>query len=64
MSEARPARSDHDRRRAERFAIIFARITAENRPLTPTMTEPHFRAMVERMTEHQLIYEEYAQQAS
>lgn len=64
MSEAPVPTAERDPRRAERLAQIVERLTAENRPLTPTMKEPHFRAMVERMAEHQLIYEEYAQQAS
>ena len=46
-------------RDAARYAAIIAELTEVNRPLVPTMSEPHFRAMVERMAEHQLLYEEY-----
>lgn len=49
----------HSKRRAERFAEIVARLLEANRPLVPTMSEKHFRAMVEREAEHQLLYEEY-----
>jgi len=51
-----PSRS---RRRAERFAELVAALMETNRPLVPTMSEKHLRAMVEREAEHQLLYEEY-----
>jgi hypothetical protein len=49
----------HSRRRAERFAELVAKLMESNRPLVPTMSEKHLRAMVEREAEHQLLYEEY-----
>jgi hypothetical protein len=49
----------HSRRRAERFAVLVAQLMEMNRPLVPTMSEKHLRAMVEREAEHQLLYEEY-----
>jgi hypothetical protein len=50
----------HSRRRAERFAELVAKLMESNRPLVPTMSEKHLRAMVEREAEHQLLYEEYS----
>jgi hypothetical protein len=45
--------------RARRLAELVDMIAAANRPLTPGMPEGNFRAMVLRMAEHQLLYEEY-----
>ncbi|HEY2026273.1 MAG TPA: hypothetical protein VGG78_04660 [Gemmatimonadaceae bacterium] len=47
-------------RRAARKAEIILALTKANRPLVPTMAEKDFQAMIERMAEHQLIYEEYS----
>jgi hypothetical protein len=49
----------NSRRREERFAELVAALMETNRPLVPTMSEKHLRAMVEREAEHQLLYEEY-----
>jgi hypothetical protein len=46
-------------RRATRMAELLAELTAANRPLAPTMSEPEFRAMVQRLAEQQLLYEEF-----
>ena len=46
-------------RRAQRFLEIVDVIAVANRPLQPKMPEKQFRAMVIRMAEHQLLYEEY-----
>jgi hypothetical protein len=49
----------NDEQRRERFAEIVAELTAETKPLVTNMPEAHFRAMIERMAEHRLLYEEY-----
>jgi hypothetical protein len=48
-----------DARRARRLAEILDKLALSNRPLVPKMSEEQFRAMIQRMAEHQLIYEEY-----
>jgi hypothetical protein len=50
---------DAPTRRAMRLAEIVAELTREHRPLAPTMTEAELRAMVQRMAEQQLLYEEF-----
>jgi hypothetical protein len=51
-------RSPASVRRAQRFLELVDTIAAANRPLQPAMSEKRFRAMVFRMAEHQLLYEE------
>ena len=48
-----------EQRRTTRLAELIRDLTIANRPLTPNMSEATFRAMIERMAEHQLLYEEY-----
>ena len=55
-----PPHGDDALRRAERRAVITAELIESNRPLVPTMSEANFHAMIERMVEHQLLYEEHA----
>jgi hypothetical protein len=50
---------DAARRRAARLAELLAELTQANRPLAPTMSEPEFHAMVQRLAEQQLLYEEF-----
>lgn len=42
-----------------RLAEITAELTKTNRPLMRQMSETEFRRMIERMAEHQLLYEEF-----
>jgi hypothetical protein len=51
-----------ERARAARRAALVAELAEANRPLVPTMSEAHFQAMIERMADHQLLYEEYGRQ--
>lgn len=46
-------------RRAKRLVELVAELTASNRPLAPTMSEAEFHAMVHRLAEQQLLYEEF-----
>jgi hypothetical protein len=46
-------------RRATRLAEIVAELTQANRPLAPTMSEAELHAMVRRLAEQQLLYEEF-----
>jgi hypothetical protein len=46
-------------RRAGRLVELLAELTAANRPLAPTMSEPEFHAMIKRLAEQQLLYEEF-----
>lgn len=46
-------------RRAKRMTEILAELTESNRPLAPTMSEPEFHAMIRRLAEQQLLYEEF-----
>ena len=48
-----------EQRRSARLAELIRDLAIANRPLTPTMSDVRFRAMIERMAEHQLLYEEY-----
>lgn len=63
MSEPTPPRGDDVQRREARRAVITAELIESNRPLVPTMSEANFHAMIERMVEHQLLYEEHAPRA-
>jgi hypothetical protein len=49
-------------RRASRLAEIIEDLTNANRSLSPAMSETSFRAMVQRMAEQQLLYEEFGSQ--
>jgi hypothetical protein len=49
-------------RRAKRLAEIVAELTETNRPLVPAMSEVAFQALVQRMAEHQVLYEEFGDQ--
>ena len=53
---------DADERRAARRVEIIAELSAAHRARVPHMPEADFQAMIERMAEHQLIYEEYGGQ--
>jgi hypothetical protein len=46
---------DAELRRAE----IVAELTAAQRARVPEMADEDFQAMIERMAEHQLIYEDF-----
>jgi hypothetical protein len=46
-------------RRATRLAEIVAELTQANRPLAATMSEAELHAMVRRLAEQQLLYEEF-----
>jgi hypothetical protein len=46
-------------RRATRLAELLAELTQANRPLAPAMSEAEFHAMVRRLAEQQLLYEEF-----
>ena len=46
-------------RRSARWAELVAELTQEHRPLAPTMTKQEFHAMIQRMAEQQLLYEEF-----
>jgi hypothetical protein len=46
-------------RRATRMAELLAELTAANRPLAPAMSEAEFHAMIQRLAEQQLLYEEF-----
>ena len=59
MSEDPNDSRDAAARRAERRAEIVAELTAAHRARVPDMPDEDFQAMVERMAEHQLIYEEF-----
>ena len=59
MSEDPNDPRDADERRAHRRAEIIAELTAAHRARVPDMPDADFRAMIERMAEHQLIYEEF-----
>ena len=59
MSEDQITPDDAARRRAERRAEIVAELAAAHRARVPDMPEADFQAMIERMAEHQLIYEEF-----
>jgi hypothetical protein len=59
MSEDSIDPRDAEERRAERRAEIVAELTAAHRARVPDMPDGEFRAMIERMAEHQLIYEEF-----
>ena len=48
-----------EERRAERRVEIVAELTAAHRGRVPDMPDDEFRAMIERMAEHQLIYEDF-----
>jgi hypothetical protein len=50
---------DAAERRLRRLAEIVAELTTVHRSLAPAMTEAEFRAMVQRMAEQQLLYEEF-----
>jgi hypothetical protein len=50
---------DAARRRAARLDALIAELTEANRPLAPAMSEPEFHAMVQRLAEQQLLYEEF-----
>jgi hypothetical protein len=50
---------DAARRRAARLQELLAELAQANRPLAPTLSEPEFRAMVQRLAEQQLLYEEF-----
>jgi hypothetical protein len=49
-------------RRASRLAEIMDELTTANRALSPAMSEASFHAMVQRMAEQQLLYEEFGSQ--
>jgi hypothetical protein len=59
MSEDLDDSRDAEERRAERRAEIIAELSAAHRARVPDMPDDDFRAMIERMAEHQLIYEEF-----
>ena len=42
-----------------RLAELVAQIRLANRSLAPTMTEQEFHAMVQRLADQQLLYEEF-----
>jgi hypothetical protein len=46
-------------RRAHRLEELVAQLRRVNRSLAPAMTEREFDAMVQRMAEQQLLYEEF-----
>ena len=46
-------------RRSARLLTLVAELTREHRPLAPTMTKIEFAAMIQRMAEQQLLYEEF-----
>lgn len=46
-------------RRAQRMAELLVELTREHRPLAPTMAETEFHAMIQRLAEQQLLYEEF-----
>ena len=46
-------------RRSARLAELVVALAREHRPLAPTMTRHEFDAMVQRMAEQQLLYEEF-----
>jgi hypothetical protein len=50
---------DAARRRAARLEELLVELTQANQPLAPTMPEPEFHAMVQRLAEQQLLYEEF-----
>jgi hypothetical protein len=49
--------------REERLAALAAALTRTNLPLAPAMSEAEFHAMVWRMAEQQLLYEEFGSEA-
>ena len=59
MSEDQNDPRDAEERRADRRAEIIAELSAAHRARVPHMPDADFQAMIERMTEHQLIYEEF-----
>jgi hypothetical protein len=50
-------------RRATRLAELLAELTQANRPLAPTMSQAEFQAMVQRLAEQQLLYEEFGDES-
>jgi hypothetical protein len=50
---------DAERQRAERRAEIVAELSAAHRARVPDMEDEDFQGMIERMAEHQLIYEDF-----
>jgi hypothetical protein len=46
-------------RRAARLGELVAELTREQKPFAPTMTKAEFDAMVQRMAEQLLLYEEF-----
>jgi hypothetical protein len=46
-------------RRSARLAVLVAELTQEHWPLAPTMTKAEFDAMIQRMAEQQVLYEEF-----
>jgi hypothetical protein len=46
-------------RRERRLAEIVAELTTEHRSLAPAMAEAEFHAMVQRLADQQLLYEEF-----
>ncbi|NUO39131.1 MAG: hypothetical protein HOQ17_01160 [Gemmatimonadaceae bacterium] len=51
--------ADAAARRATRMTELLAELAQVNRPLAPTMSEAEFRAMIQRLAEQQLLYEEF-----
>jgi hypothetical protein len=51
--------ADAAMRRAARLVELLTELTQEHRPLAPTMTKAEFDAMIQRMAEQQLLYEEF-----
>lgn len=46
--------------RAARLGELTRSLAEQNRPLVPTMTPSQFDAMIARMAEHLLLFEEHA----
>lgn len=46
--------------RAARLDELSRSLAEQNRPLVPTMTDARFDAMIARMAEHLLLFEEHA----
>jgi hypothetical protein len=59
MSEDQNDPRDADERRADRRAEIITELSSAHRARVPNMLDGAFQAMIERMAEHQLIYEEF-----
>jgi hypothetical protein len=59
MSADPTSPGDAELHRAERRAAIVAELTAAHRARVSDMADDEFQAMIERMAEHQLIYEEF-----